>query len=233
MESSATRRAPLGAVIAILGGVLLVVGSFLSWAEVTGGGVSVTAKGTDGSDGWLTLAAGVVAILVGLVGLRMGRRMLGVIAIVAGLLGGGFGLYDALTAEDSVLDAAAEEIAPQFGVSTDEVRAILDDAIDAGQLDISIAIGLIIVIAGGAIAVIGGVLMLSRGSVPAAATSSEPMPAAATSSEPMPAAAMPPPSAPAEPAAPTVGPPDPAPPVSAPRESGSAPPAPPAPPPAP
>jgi hypothetical protein len=228
MESSAHRGAPVGAVIAIVGGALLAVGSFLSWAEVSGGGVSVTAKGIDGSDGYLTLAAGTVVILVGLAGLRMGRRLLGVIAILAGLLGGGFGLYDALTAEDSVLDAAAEEIAPQFGVSADEVRAILDEAIDAGQLDISISIGLIIVIAGGAIAVIGGVLMLGRGSAPAA-------PAAAAPSEPVPAAAMPPASTPAsapEPLAPAATPPDPIPPASAPPGSGSAPP-PPVPPPAP
>jgi hypothetical protein len=228
MVSSAQRGAPVGAVIAIVGGALLAVGSFLSWAEVSGGGVSVTAKGIDGSDGYLTLAAGAVVILVGLAGLRMGRRLLGVIAILAGLLGGGFGLYDALTAEDSVLDAAAEEIAPQFGVSADEVRAILDEAIDAGQLDISISIGLIIVIAGGAIAVIGGVLMLGRGSAPAA-------PAAAAPSEPVPAAAMPPASTPAsapEPLAPAATPPDPVPPASAPPGSGSAPP-PPVPPPAP
>jgi hypothetical protein len=224
MESSATRGAPVGAVIAIVGGALLAVGSFLSWAEVSGGGVSVTAKGIDGSDGYLTLAAGVVVILVGLAGLRMGRRMFGVIAILAGLLGGGFGLYDALTAEDSVLDAAAEEIAPQFGVSVDEVRAILDEAIDAGQLDISISIGLIIVIAGGAIAVIGGVLMLGRGSEAAA-------PSAAETPEPVPAAAMPPAAAPAEPAAPMATPLEPVPPVTAPPEPGSPPP--PAPPPAP
>jgi secondary thiamine-phosphate synthase enzyme len=151
----------------------------------------------------------------------MSRKLLGVIAIIAGLLGGGFGLYDALTAEDSVLDAAAEEIAPQFGVSVEEVRAILDEAIDAGQLDISISIGLIIVIVGGAIAVIGGVLMLGRGSAPAAPAAAEPvsataMPYASASSE---ATA----SAPMEPAEPAATPPDPVPPVTAPPESGSPP----------
>jgi hypothetical protein len=229
MESSAQRGAPVGAVIAIVGGVLLAVGSFLSWAEVTGGGVSVTAKGIDGSDGYLTLAAGAVAILVGLAGLRMGRRLFGVLALVAGLLGGGFGLYDALTAEDSVLDAAAEEIAPQFGVSVDEVRTILDEAIDSGQLDISISIGLIIVIAGGAIAAIGGVLMLARGAGPAASTAEAP-------AEPAHAAAMPTSTAAtAAPAATTTDPAPPAsaPPASVPPETGSTPPPPPAPPPAP
>jgi hypothetical protein len=105
-----------------------------------------------------------------------------------------------------------------------DARAALDLAIEGGQLDISISIGLILVIAGGAIAVIGGVLMLGRGSEPAA-------PSAAETPEPVPAAAMPPAAAPAEPAAPMATPLEPVPPVTAPPEPGSPPP--PAPPPAP
>lgn len=38
------------------GGVLLVVGSFLAWARLLGTSVS----GTDGGDGWITVAGGVV-----------------------------------------------------------------------------------------------------------------------------------------------------------------------------
>jgi hypothetical protein len=140
---------PIGPVLALIGGALLAIGSFLAWAEVSGGGVSTSAAGIDGTDGWITLIAGLVAIAVGLVALRAGRRMLAVLAIVAGLVGGGVGVYDALTAEDSVLDAAAEEIAPQFGASAEEVRVLLDEAIDAGQLSISISIGLYMVIVGG------------------------------------------------------------------------------------
>jgi hypothetical protein len=224
MEGTAQRGAPIGAVIAILGGVLLVVGSFLSWVELSGGGVTETVSGIDGDDGKLTLAAGVIVILVGLVGLRFSRRVLAVAAILVGLVGAGIGLYDALTAKDAALDAFAEAVAGDLGVSVGDARAALDLAIEGGQLDISISIGLILVIAGGAIAVIGGVLMLGRGSEPAA-------PSAAETPEPVPAAAMPPAAAPAEPAAPMATPPEPVPPVTAPPEPGSPPP--PAPPPAP
>jgi hypothetical protein len=222
MQSSATRGAPVGAIIAIAGGGLLAIGSFLSWAEVSGGGVSVTAKGIDGSDGYVTLIAGLVAIAAGAAALRAGRRALGVIAIVAGLAGGGFGLYDALTAEDSVLDAAAEEIAPQFGVGADEVRALLDEAIDAGQLDISISIGLFIVIAGGALAIVGGALLLGAGPAPATSTQVAPSGAAVSEAAPLqtPAVAVPP----------VAAPPDPGPPPTTSPESGSTPPPPPAPP---
>ena len=93
--------------------------------------------------------------------------MLAVLVILAGIVGGGIGLYDALTAKDSVLDAAAEELAPAFGVSAQQVRTVLDQAIDAGQLGVSISIGLYVVIGGGVVALVGGILGLrGSGSLP-------------------------------------------------------------------
>jgi hypothetical protein len=66
MEQSGGSRAPIGAILAIAGGALLVVGSFLPWAEVSGGGTSVTANGVDGSDGYVTVVAGLVALGAGI-----------------------------------------------------------------------------------------------------------------------------------------------------------------------
>lgn len=160
MNHTTESRRPIGSILAIVGGALLAIGSFLAWAEVTGGGTSVTAKGIDGSDGWITLAAGLVAIVAGVAAIRASRRALAFVMILAGLIGGGLGLYDAVTAEDSVLDSAAEEIAPQFGVSAEEVRTLLDRAIDSGELGISLSIGLYLVIAGGLLALVGGMVSL-------------------------------------------------------------------------
>ena len=85
-------------------------------------------------DGWITLVAGAIALVVGLGMMRgVGKRAVGVLAIVAGLVGGGVGVLDALTAKDSVLDSAAEELAREFGGSVEEMRALLDAAIDAGD----------------------------------------------------------------------------------------------------
>jgi hypothetical protein len=198
-DTEGSTRAPVGAILAMVGGVLLAVGSFLAWAEVSGGGTSVTAKGIDGSDGYITLAAGAVALLVGIAMTRQARRMLAVLVILAGIVGGGIGLYDALTAKDSVLDAAAEELAPTFGASAEEVRVALDQAIDAGQLSVSISIGLYVVIAGGIVALIGGIVGL-RGSAaePAATTgtfASSPQPAVVTEGGTVPPAPTPPPAA--------------------------------------
>jgi hypothetical protein len=150
-----------GGIVAIVGGALLALGSFLPWAKVSGQGASVTANGIDGSDGYLTLAAGVAALLIGILLLMRGtRRILAVLVILAGIVGGGLGLYDAVTAKDSVLDAAAEDLAPSFGVSPDRVRAALEQAVDAGQIGVSVSFGLYLVIAGGVVALVGGVLGL-------------------------------------------------------------------------
>ena len=198
-HTEGSTRAPVGAILAMVGGVLLAVGSFLAWAEVSGGGTSVTAKGVDGSDGYITLAAGAVALLVGIAMTRQARRMLAVLVILAGIVGGGIGLYDALTAKDSVLDAAAEELAPTFGASAEEVRAALDQAIDAGQLSVSISIGLYVVIAGGVVALIGGIVGLRGSAAEAAATNrtfaSAPPPAVVTEGGIVPPAPTPPPAA--------------------------------------
>jgi hypothetical protein len=189
MSQTERRGAPTAGIVAIVGGALLALGSFLPWAEVSGSGASVTAKGLDGSDGYITLAAGLVAVVTGLVMLRGMRKVVAVVAVLAGLIGGGLALYDAVTAKDSVLDAAAEELAPTFGVSADQVRAALDQAIDAGQLDVSIGIGLYVVMAGGLAAIVGGVLGLRD----SAGQPAESMPAAAEAPPPSPPATSAPP----------------------------------------
>jgi hypothetical protein len=218
-QSTVSRPAPIAAILAIVGGALLAIGSFLTWAEVSGGGTSVTAKGVDGSDGWITLVCGAVVLLAGLAFLWVGgRKAIAVLAIVAGLVGGGVGLYDALTAKDRVLDDAAEELAGQFGGTKEEVRALLDQAIDAGELGISLGIGLYLVIAGGALGIVGGFLGMRGAPAPAAmpapiaeaadaSTAGVPTAPAATAPE-APAPATPEPEAPAtaEPASESSGP---------------------------
>jgi hypothetical protein len=157
-EASADRGTPIGSVVTIVGGGLLAVGSFLEWVSLSGSGFSESTTGVDGSDGWITFAAGLLAILAGVLALRSRRRRLGVLAILAGLAGGGVGLYDALTVRDSI----AEELASQLGTTVAEARAGVDLLVDSGQLDIQMGIGLYLVLAGGVLALTGGVLLLLR-----------------------------------------------------------------------
>jgi len=163
MQTATPRRTPIGAILMILGGVIAAVGSFMTWANVTVSDVSASAKGTDGSDGYITLVAGIVLVLLGAVALRAGKRPLAILAILAGGIAAGVGIYDAATAEDSVLDAVAEQVAPQVGASVPAVREILQQSADNGDLDIQIQIGLYLVIAGGALGLLGGVIGLISG----------------------------------------------------------------------
>src|SRR4249920_2121240 len=89
-------RAPIAMILGVVGGALMALGSFLAWAEVSGGGTTVTATGVDGSDGYITLGAGLVAIVAGIVMARGTKRVLAVLLILAGIVGGGIGLYDAM-----------------------------------------------------------------------------------------------------------------------------------------
>jgi hypothetical protein len=64
------------ALFSIVGGALA-AGSFLAWANMSGAGQQVSAKGTDRTDGYLTLVAGIILILYGvarLIGNAMGTR---------------------------------------------------------------------------------------------------------------------------------------------------------------
>src|SRR3990170_4756484 len=96
-----TRGRPISVatILMFAGGGLLAVGSLIRWARVSGGGLGLSAKGTDIPEGWITLGAGLIVLAVGTASLWLrGGRMRGVLAILAidvALIGGGVGLYDA------------------------------------------------------------------------------------------------------------------------------------------
>jgi hypothetical protein len=158
-----TRTTPIGPVLAIVGGVLLAIGSFLTWVtvDVRAQDVSDSGTGIDVDDGWITLVLGVVLVVAGVINLRSSRRALAVVAIVLGVLGLALGVWEIVTVEERALDAFAEELAPQFGISTGEFRALLDVAVEQGEVDISGGIGLYLVLAGSVLGVVGGALQLS------------------------------------------------------------------------
>lgn len=160
-EATTPPRAPIGAILAIVGGALVVIGSFLSWAEFSGAGQSEVVSGVDMTDAWVTVVAGLVIVAVGIAATTAPHRPLAVAAGIVGAFGVGFGLFDALTLTDSALDSVAEETATATSVSFQELRALLDVLIDSGQIGISMGIGLYVVIAGGVIAVVGAGVQLA------------------------------------------------------------------------
>ncbi|HJS27733.1 MAG TPA: hypothetical protein VJ913_11480 [Actinomycetota bacterium] len=147
-------RATLAATLALAGGVAAGVGSFLAWAEFSAGPFIEQAKGIDGWEGKASLIAGIVMAGGALrVFLQRPRASSGL--AVRGVLGGavalGVALYTAATARDQLLDAAETQLS----------RAQVERALDSGLLELSLAFGLFVVIAGGVQGILGGLLSIS------------------------------------------------------------------------
>jgi hypothetical protein len=216
VESDGTdNKRSMGAIVGIVGGVALVLGSLLTWgtgslnvqalATAVGldpatvsavlGDVSRSVSGIDVTGGKWALAMGIVAIVLGVVAfLRVSPRVVGIGLIVAGLIGGGWALYDT-TQADVVKEQAIEDVAPQLG-SVEGASAVLGQYIDT-----SFGPGIWISILGGLVAIGGGIVLLTAGG---SMTETTPRMGAATGSgftptEPPPASpppASPPPASP-------------------------------------
>ena len=255
-QDTQTSKPSAGAIVAIVGGIMLAIGSFLTWATVSVDttallnkladtlGVSAdqlqgvptdsfsqSVSGWDGSDGKITLVVALIIIIAAILMFAMPRirKAMGVIVILAGLVGGGVAVYDATRVKDVANDAetaaasAAGSGLEQLGLSAGE---IFD-----GVFDVTAGIGLWVCIAGGVIALVGGVLALRER--PEASPAAMGATAATTSTTEPPAATGTGFDAPPAPASTSVTEPqpvsEPAPPVSEPPPAPVTPPAPSAP----
>jgi hypothetical protein len=158
-------RATFSAALALAGGVAAGVGSFLPWAEISAGPFTEQARGIDGWEGKASLLAGLVMIVAAIRVLGGGRDAIARMrprALLGGIAAAGVGLYTALTARDQLLDAAATQLP----------RAEIERALNSGLLELSIAIGLYVVIAGGIQGVLAAIVSIGdRGRAPAPSAS--------------------------------------------------------------
>jgi hypothetical protein len=171
MQRSRSSGGVTAAVLAVVGGVVAVAGSLLAWAKASVGASSFSAKGIDGWEGKVTIVAGAVMLAVGasaLVGAEGARARLRVSAIAGGVAAVGVGIYTALTATDQIVDSAASEIASELGVPVEQARSTVQAAVDHGLLQLSLQVGLYLVIAGGVLGIVAGILaIVTRAPVPA------------------------------------------------------------------
>src|SRR4051794_16720970 len=165
IEASPPTASPVASVLAILGGLLVILGSFLTWFSVTadasalgGGSATISVSGMDG-DGTITLIAGIVLLILGVVMFAMRGRNLTAISIIA-LLGGVVAalvaIYDITTAKSTASDSVAQQIAAQSHgqVSVDQARQVLTLV----HFNISVGIGVILVAVAGILGAMGGAL---------------------------------------------------------------------------
>jgi hypothetical protein len=230
-----------GSILAIVGGAGLAISAFLDWGTVTLNvaklatalgvdpslfpagsipGVSQSVSGTDGWEGKVAIVAGIAAIVVGVIAMREARKGLGVLLLVAGIIGGGVALYDVLTV-NSQKDAAIEDAAPGLAGSGLDTSQLSD------AIEVSLDAGIWICIIAGIVVVAGGLMVRSgEGEGEAAGASMSPGMGSGFAMGPPSTAPMPPSTTP--PAAPPIATPPTAPPTNPspapPTEPGDAPP---------
>jgi hypothetical protein len=166
-------------ILGVVGGAALAIGSFLNWATVSvnfdkiaaavgvdpsqippeiraQGTVSVT--GWKGGDGKWTLVSGIVVVAAAaLLAMATSRRVLGILMIVGGVVGGGLALYDATIQKNDAIDNAASTFS---GLG---LPGSLRD-----YVSLTLGIGIWLCVAGGAVAIVAGIMVMAgrRASVP-------------------------------------------------------------------
>ena len=180
MEQQDGSSTPMGAILAVAGGVLLAIGSVLTWAKASidldafaqalgvdpaqlqgavGAETSKVVSGTSTSDGKLALVCGLVAVILGVVAYSKRERwkVLGVVTMVAGVVGGGIAVYD-ITKKDDVIAEAKAAVGP----------TLASIGLDASVLDnifkVTLGIGIWVCVIGGIVALVGGLMMMMNAS---------------------------------------------------------------------
>jgi hypothetical protein len=131
----------IAGVVALLGGVVGLVGTFLPWAKASAGVFSATVNGIDTDDGKLALVASIAIVLFSLALLR--RPVNTVFVVLTVLAGGGAAIVAAVDLSDT------SDRVSTANASSDIVHA-------------STGAGLYVLLIGGGIAIVGAVLSLQN-----------------------------------------------------------------------
>jgi hypothetical protein len=156
------RRSWFSGLLALLGGVVIVAGSFLTWLKVPGGvsvetvSVTGTPKGSELLLGQVAIGAGAAVIILGLLlpAIRSARRLLGFLVIVGAVVAIAAAYWVASSPRDRYIDFAVQKAAPAS--KSDEVRASLANLFEVSGQEVDLGVGLYVVIGGGALSVVGG-----------------------------------------------------------------------------
>lgn len=192
MDGSAARRSgPLGPGLMIVGAAIVLAGCLMPWFKIRadlsslGEGApsakSTTAMGLDTSDGTIFLVIAVAIAVLGVVALvakaRGPRRIVSVVSALGALFVGGFAVYDAMTPETQAIDEAVKGLGA--GISVAAARRFFEGLFDRGIIDITVEIGLWIVLTGAVLALVGALIAAAtaRSFEPVAVDAMPPMPA--------------------------------------------------------
>ncbi len=158
-----------GFLVTVLGGGLIAVGSISDWAAISLGNTTLNAVPTKGIDVWqgkATLALGVL-IVVAILGLRVvraeRRAIVAVGIVVLAVAASGIAVWSLTSLESVAGDigvSAIAKAAEEAGLSAASSRLIVTQLMDRFGIEIQAQAGLWFVVAGGVLAIVGGLVDL-------------------------------------------------------------------------
>ena len=168
----------------IVGGILSIVSALLVWFEVETVGDGSGDRSYKGTDLMETLGTGliVLGIVLAIIGaMHAARRPKGRgLAILASVVALFVSLTGVLGVGRSTLalgNFGGDEVAGDFGIAdTDELAEALQEAEDVGFIKIKPGLGPLVALAGGVLALLGGVFEIVRRRNRAKETAEEPSP---------------------------------------------------------
>lgn len=157
-----------GFLLTVIGGALIAFGSVGTWAAVSLGGSTVGAVPTRGTDVWqgkLTLLLG-ATIVVGILALRFvlpeRRPIVAAAILVIAALALGIGTWCVVAVDSVIRDMGVTHLVNVLvdagGMPVDRARALVARGLTRFGIDVEPQIGLWLVVAGGALAVAGGIV---------------------------------------------------------------------------
>ncbi len=169
--------APTGVILTAIGGVVMAVAAVLTWGKVAldidafakalgvdpsalAGAVGETSKkfaGTSGWEGKVALACGVVAMIVAVAAFARRElwKTLGLVSIVAGAVGALVALKVVADKGNAIADAKSQA-GPTFAA------AGIDTSILDTVFKVTLEIGIWLCIAGGVLAILGGLMLVMK-----------------------------------------------------------------------
>jgi hypothetical protein len=163
----------LGILLGLVGGVLIIGGTLASWGQSQGISVGdvVIASGVVGwqtSLGLLATAAGVGVLILAVIALlttRRTNRVLGICVILAAMITGAAVILCAIDLNQTYIDFALER-ASEAGLSMVNVERSIRQFLDSGTLTVDPGLGLWLSGAGAVLALVGGLLLVTRSGKP-------------------------------------------------------------------
>jgi hypothetical protein len=160
-------------IIVVVGAAVLVaLGSVLDWMALDSAGVTFAEGGVAGSAtgidtglyGWAGLLLGTTLVVGAFLGvLGPPRKVSALVVLLGGVAALGLAIFVFISLESRFIDYAVKEASTELPPA--RITSVIQALFEEGSITARPAIGLILVAVGGAIALIAGIVALSRGPV--------------------------------------------------------------------